>query len=174
MGSCKVRKGVKYCWNCNADQSISGPPQPGDSVESGMTDSSAMSTSFGKPQNTFREKRKAMSLESFTKAKASQQQSGCTFRSKKKSKSDEAEKEVVINIGLKQLCEEEIKIIRGKRLPLSVPQSATYKLILEKAVKKWKAFDRRFDASKGYVLLFDDDTDAQFMPGKPWLLACIS
>lgn len=73
---------------------------------------------------------------------------------------------MVINIGLKELCDVGLKTIRGKRLPLRVPQSATYDVILQKAVQKWSAYDKKFDASKQYVLLYDDETYARFMPGK--------
>lgn len=163
MCSSQLRKGVKYCWNCNADQTTSGPPSsPSVAAESGRA-----GTSFGRPQTdgTTGQKRKAMSLNSYMKTKSSEQQSGSAFRSKKKVNKDD-NKEVIINIGLKQLCEVGLKTIRGKRLPLRVPQSATYAMLLEKAVQKWSAFDKKFDGSQNYVLLFEDETHAQFMPGK--------
>lgn len=160
MCSSQLRKGVKFCWNCNADQTTSGPPSV--AAESGRA-----GASFGRPQTegTTGQKRKAMSLNSYMKAKSSERQSGSDFRSKKKVNKED-NKEVIINIGLKELCEAGLKTIRGKRLPLRVPQSATYAIVLQKAVEKWSAFDKTFDGSKTFVLLYEDETNAQFMPGK--------
>ena len=106
-----------------------------------------------------------MSFESFSKAKSAQRQSGSEFRTKKKASRKDQDIEVTINIGLKRFEEDDLKTIRGKRLPINVPQNASYSTILEKAVAKWKAFDRRFKTDKEFVLLYEDGTQAQFMPG---------
>ena len=55
---------------------------------------------------------------------------------------------VTIYIGVKRFDEEDLKPYRGKHLPIAVPTNATYATILEKAIAKWKAFDRRFDTTK--------------------------
>ena len=61
---------------------------------------------------------------------------------------------------------EELKTVRGKRLPICVSQSANYHAIREKAISKWCAFGRSFDSTKSYVLLLEDGSEARFMPGK--------
>ena len=56
-------------------------------------------------------------------------------------------------------------------LPVAVSHQSIYAILLEQAVQKWSAYDKNFDASKEYVLLYDDERCAQFMPGKFLLLA---
>ena len=144
-------------WNCNNDQAKNGPPDWNEE-----SSSSSQLASFGRPET---HKRKAMSFERYVTAKSSEKQA-CEFRSKKKAPKKDDNVEVTINIGLKRFDEEVLKTIRGKRLPIAVPANATYATILEKAVAKWKAFDRRFETSKEYVVLYEDGTHALFMPGR--------
>ena len=108
-----------------------------------------------------------MSFESYVTAKSSEksEKQASEFCSKKKAPKKDDIKEVTINIGLKRFDDEDLKTVRGKRLPIAVPANATYATVLEKAVAKWKAFDRRFDTAKEYVLLYEDGTHALFMPG---------
>ena len=108
-----------------------------------------------------------MSFESYVTAKSSEksEKQASEFRSKKKAPKKDDIKEVTINIGLKRFDDEDLKTVRGKRLPIAVHANATYATILEKAVAKWKAFDRRFEKAKEYVLLYEDGTHALFMPG---------
>ena len=75
MCSAKLRKGVRFCWKCNADQTSAGPPDE-------STSSGQQQESFGRPQ--MGQKQKAMSIESYMKAKSTERQSGSTFRSKKR------------------------------------------------------------------------------------------
>ena len=149
-------KGVRFCWKCNADQTSAGPPDEN-------TSSGQQQESFGRPQ--MGQKRKAMSIESYMKAKSTERQSGSTFRSKKKNPA-KIEKKVSVNIGIKVISPKGLKIVRGKRLPVTVLQQSTYAALLEQAIQKWSAYDKNFDQSKEYVLLYDDDRCAQFMPGK--------
>jgi hypothetical protein len=121
MCSEKLRKDVRFCWKCNADQTSAGPPSESTNVVE-------QQESFGRPQ--LGQKRKAMSIESYLKAKSTERQSASTFRSKKKNTA-----------------------------------KSTYAMLLEQALQKWSAYDKNFDASKEYVLLYDDDRCAQFMPG---------
>ena len=156
MCSAKLRKDVRFCWNCNTDQTAAGPPaETTNSIKQ-------QGESFGRPE--VRQKRKAVSIKSYMKAKSTERQSASSFRSKKKSTAKE-EKTVSVNIGIKVMSSKGLKTIRGKRLPLLVPQQSTYAALLEKAVQKWSAYDKKFDGSKEYVLLYDDDRCAQFMPG---------
>ena len=94
-----------------------------------------------------------MSFESYVTAKSSEksEKQASEFRSKKKAPKKDDNKEVTINIGLKRFDDEDLKTVRGKRLPIAVHANATYATILEKAVAKWKAFDRRFEKAKEYV-----------------------
>lgn len=59
-----------------------------------------------------------------------------------------------------------MKTVRGKRLPINVPKSATCANIRDRAIVKWSAFDRKFDGERSYVLLYEDGTEALFMPGE--------
>ena len=109
-----------------------------------------------------------MSFESYVTAKSSEksEKQASEFRSKKKASKKDDDMEVTINIGLKRFDDEDLKTVRGKRLPIAVPANATYATILEKAEAKWKAFDRRFETTKEYVLVYEDGTHALFMPGR--------
>lgn len=59
----------------------------------------------------------------------------------------------------------DLKPVWGKRLPIVVPKNSNYHSILEKAVEKYKAFNRKFDAEQQHVLVYEDGSDAQLMPG---------
>ena len=72
---------------------------------------------------------------------------------------------MTINVSIKTLVDGKLKIVRGKRLPIRVPTSATYPLLLERAVQKLSAFDRAFDTNKKHVLLYEDNSHARFLPG---------
>ena len=62
-----------------------------------------------------------MTFDSFKRANSHQQKQGCVYRSKKKFKhNDEEETVVTINIGIKQMDHDDLKTIRGKRLPITV------------------------------------------------------
>ena len=113
----KVRKKARFCWNCNNDQAKNGPRDWNEE-----SSSSSQLASFGRPET---HKRKAMSFESYVMAKSSEKQA-CEFRSKKKAPKKDDKVEVTINIGLKRFDEEDLKTIRGKRLPIAVPANATY------------------------------------------------
>ncbi|CAH3033259.1 unnamed protein product, partial [Porites lobata] len=88
--------------------------------------------------------------------------------SKKAGSASDKEIEVQINIGLmvwsdKNVC---IKPKRGKRLALRVSNKATYKVILQKAVEKWRAFNSDlYDENEDYILLLENGEEAQFLPG---------
>ena len=73
---------------------------------------------------------------------------------------------MTIFIGMKQLVAEDLKTVTGKKLPICVPKTASYAIILEKAKEKYKAIDRKFEYKDSYMLLYEDGSAAQFMPGK--------
>ena len=146
MCSKNIRKGSKFCWNCNSDQSKIGPPNW--TTEKLLVEQTG--TSFGRSFDG--QKKKAMSFEMYKKSKAEEQKGGCNFRAKKRTKMQEAE-QVTIMVGMKQLIADDLKTIRGKRLPIVVPKTATYSILLDKAKLKYQAFDRKFDATKKYVAL---------------------
>ena len=54
---------------------------------------------------------------------------------------------------------------RGETLPLKVTSTATPKEILEAAVGKHSAFNKRFDPKIKYHLLFRDGSEVQNIPG---------
>ena len=71
---------------------------------------------------------------------------------------------MTIFIGMKQLVAEDLKTVREKKLPICVPKTASYAIILEKAKEKYKAFDRKFEYNDiyPYMLLYEDGSAAQY------------
>ena len=168
MCSAKLRDGVRYCWKCQSDQTQVGPPSSKPSTSSAScqqeqkADQSERSrSSFGRSQNA--PHGKVLTFDQFLKRKTSKENI-TTICSSKKSKSNPNE-EVTVFIGIKRLKDGSLKTVKGKRLPIRVPKSATCKLILQKAIEKMTAFDRSFDADEQYDLLFEDGSTALFMPG---------
>ena len=143
---------MRYCWKCQSDQTLVGPinwnPSNNNAVLK-QAPSSSKST-------------KLMSFGEFLKGKTSKKNLPNGPSNKKAKKEEE---EVAINIGRKNLVDGKLKNVYGKRLPVTVPRSATYSMILEQAIKKNKAFDRNFNDEADHVLLYDDGSSAQFMPG---------
>ena len=89
-----------------------------------------------------------------------------TLKKNKKAKCTKGKdlnQEVVIFIGLMKWSEEEsnLKPKRGKRLALKVSRDAPYKILIKKAVEKWKSYDSNlYEEGEDYVLLL-----ALFLPG---------
>ena len=97
--------------------------------------------------------------------KKKRQQSGSKFRPKKKVKANPDEL-VTINIGRMRNCENDLKPIWEKCLPIQVAKSAGYARILSKGIEKSDAFDREFDPEEDYVLLFEDGAMLSIYQGK--------
>ena len=108
-----------------------------------------------------------MSLEEYMKSKNKEQMSGHTFRPSKKRKvggKAKVNEVVTINIGLMKFVDDDLRPVWGKRLPINVPKTSNYHTILEKAIEKQKAFNRKFNTEKEHVLVYEDGSHAQFMP----------
>lgn len=76
--------------------------------------------------------------------------------------------EVVIFIGIMKWSEEYLKLkpMRGKRLALKVCKEDPYKVLCEKALEKWKAYNPElYSENQTYVLLLDSGKEAIFLPG---------
>jgi len=89
-------------------------------------------------------------------------------------KGKDLNQEVVIFIGLMEWSEEEsnLKPKRGKRL---VSRDAPYKVLIEKAVEKWKSYNSNlYEEREDYALLVDNGQEALFLPGpgKEFFLLC--
>jgi hypothetical protein len=107
-----------------------------------------------------------MTLDDFIKDKTCKRNCSSGFQTKKNKKAKTiTHPDVTINIGQKKFVNGEIKTVWGKRLPISVFRKGTYAQILQKGVEKWTAFDRNFNGAENYVLLYQDGSCAQFMPG---------
>lgn len=106
-----------------------------------------------------------MSLDDFIKDKTSKRNCSSEFQTKKNKKTKSGNQDVTINIGQTKFVDGDLKIIWGKRLPISLSRNATYAQILEKGVEKWKVFDRKFNGEDSYALLYEDGSYARFMPG---------
>ena len=72
--------------------------------------------------------------------------------------------EATINIALMEYILSELKPVRGSSLPLKIPTNASYIEILNAAIAKREAFDRRFPAERGYVLAYQDASIAKTIP----------
>ena len=109
-------------------------------------------------------------VKSFNMFKKLKGQQWKSIVSKKSGSASDKDIEVQINIGLmvwsdKNMC---IKPKRGKRLALRVSNKASYKVILQKAVEKWKATSMMsdlYDENEDYILLLENGEEAQFLPG---------
>jgi hypothetical protein len=99
-----------------------------------------------------------LTFEQFLKKKTSKE-NVTHFRPTTKAKSDPNEL-VMVYIGIKRFKDDCLKTVKGKRLPIRVPKSATCRLILQKATEKMTAFDRSFDANERYDLLYEDGSTA--------------
>jgi len=76
--------------------------------------------------------------------------------------------EALIFIGLMQWSEEEsnLKPQRGKHLGLKLSRDAPYKVLIEKAVEKWKSYNSNlYEEGGDHVLLLDNGQEALFLPG---------
>ena len=82
-----------------------------------------------------------------------------------KQKTKQASYEATINIALMEYEGDILKPVRGSSLPLKVEISANYDRVIDAAVKKRKAFDRNFNAERGYVLAYQDARIARQIPG---------
>ena len=105
---------------------------------------------------------------SFAEWKADKSSSNFRKKSKVSKKSQEPES-VTINIGL-MLFDEKVMGLKakwGKKLPIKITPRASYIEILEMGLAKWKAFhnDYILEGSE-YKLLFEDGTEARFLPGE--------
>ena len=105
---------------------------------------------------------------SFAEWKADKSSSAFRKKSKGSNKSQEPES-VTINIGL-MLFDEKVMGLKakwGKKLPIKITPSANYIEILEMGLAKWKAFHKDY-VREGleYKLLFEDGTEARFLPGQ--------
>lgn len=97
------------------------------------------------------------------------------FRSNKTKKANVTEakgkpqnQEVVITIGLMKWSDEYLKLrpVRGKRLALKVSKADPYKVLCDKAIEKWKAYNPDlYSEDEKYVLLLDSGKEAIFLPG---------
>ena len=85
------------------------------------------------------------------------------FKQTKKAK--QASCEATINVALMEYEDDVLKAVRGSSLPLKVQVSANYNDVFDAAMKKRKAFDRTFNAERGYVLAYQDAKIARQIPG---------
>ncbi|XP_028416429.1 uncharacterized protein LOC114540493 [Dendronephthya gigantea] len=166
----KLRDGIRYCWKCKSDQTQVGPPTLSSKLSTSddshqqdkKTDmSQTAQSSFGRPQSV--PHGKVLTFEQFLKKKTSKE-NVTKFRPNKKAKSDPNEV-VMVYVGIKRYKDGCLKTVKGKRLPIRVPKSATCNFILQKATEKMAAFDRSFDTTEKYDLLYEDGSHALFMPG---------
>ena len=114
------------------------------------------------------EAKKFGKTKSFAEWKADKTSSAFRKKSKVSNKSQEPES-VTINIGL-MLFDEKVMGLKakwGKKLPIKITPSASYIEILEMGLAKWKAFHKDYiREGLEYKLLFEDGTEARFLPGQ--------
>ena len=77
----------------------------------------------------------------------------------------EKDAQVFCQIALYEWSEKvfKLKLKRGKRMSLSVPNSVPYSELVEKAVGTWKHWHSDcYDETKDYMLLLENKKEAQF------------
>jgi len=75
---------------------------------------------------------------------------------------------VLIYIGLLEWKDKQhaLKPLRGKKLALRIPNTATYSLLRSKAEEKWKSYHSNlYHDALSYELLYEDGQKALFLPG---------
>ena len=85
------------------------------------------------------------------------------FKQTKKAK--QASFEATINVALMEYEGDVVKPVRGSSLPLKFEVSSNYNDLKDAAIKKRQAFDRTFNAERGYVLAYQDARIARQIPG---------
>ena len=104
------------------------------------------------------------SLGSFSAFKNGKEKERSSYfvRKKGSKRSKVANNDVKITIAI---MEDTKKMKRGDSLPLKVPASSTANDILNAAVEKHAAFNKRFNSKLKYLLVFKDGTEANTVPG---------
>ncbi len=108
------------------------------------------------------------SFASFRKSKGKEWHEKVNKKDKKKVE------DVVVYIGLMEwnAKQEDLKVKRGKNLPLRISQNVDYTTLREAAEKKWKNFHSNFyDESQMYHLLYEDGQKAVSLPGSKELFS---
>ena len=59
-----------------------------------------------------------------------------------------------------------LKPLWGKQLPLKIRKDATHKELLESGLSKWKIFNKAMIEDDENYMLYDDGSEALFMPGQ--------
>jgi hypothetical protein len=107
-------------------------------------------------------KERLPTYEHFASEKSKERQGHFKPKGSKKVKMTEA----TITIGLMEYDRDNLKPVRGSSLPLKVKTNASYDEVLEAALQKRKAFDRKFSAERrGFVLAYPDSRLAKQIPG---------
>ena len=88
-------------------------------------------------------------------------------KSTKKSKKENSENEVTIQIGLIRLKDGELKVIRGSTLPLKVFPSIGAEELLRKGAEKMVKFnsDLSLCGASSFTLLYPDRSEVKSLPG---------
>ena len=139
-------------------------------MEAGAGSASRVETGPSKPGAG--QSKSVKSFQEFKTAKGKQ------WFSKVKGKKTESkvvkEQDVLIYIGLLEWKDKQhaLKPLRGKKLALRIPNTATYSLLRNKAEEKWRSFHSNlYDNELSYELLYEDGQKALFLPGSKELFS---
>ena len=158
-----VGKGYLFCPNCGTKLLITGA----ESTALSGTNTATNSNEHGNRPTTSawpKLRTSNFGLPSFKKFKREMEAERQSFsiRKGKGKKEKIVEKEVTINIGIMQ---ENGAVKRGENLPLTVfPSSSSANMILEAAVEKHSAFNKRFKKKGIYTLVYRDGTEVIKVP----------
>ena len=138
---------ANFCSNCGtqvgaSDSSCQRKPAP------------SLSTSF----TAFKKSNEAERQSKF-QPKAKRGKFTCSWKSKA------PPKDVAINIGLKRFKNDVFKTIHGSSLPVRVPINAGVAEIKQRATLKHANYNKTFESSLEYVLLYPDNSIVEHIPG---------
>ncbi|RUA05411.1 MAG: hypothetical protein DSY43_04625 [Gammaproteobacteria bacterium] len=139
------------------DQTFTFCPKCGELIN---TTASTKAQNTTKPSSSI--KFSLPSFASFKTKKESDRQSSFHHRSNSKKRKIQ-EKEVTIQVGV--MDDDDMTIKRGETIPLKITSTATAQAILEAAVKKHAAFNKRFDHEREHSLVFKDGSKVTVIPG---------
>lgn len=148
---------------CHLQSSFRFCPKCGMQVRGHLQGERESHTQVQNPESSSRFQTK-LSFPNFEKYKSLKEQDrrGFDNRSNTRKKKRIAIESVLIRV---EVMNQDMTPRRGETLPVKVPSSATPDEIVQAAVAKHTAFNKRFQHDANYRLTFKDGTEVRFVPG---------
>lgn len=150
---CNLKDDCKFCNSCGKSV-ITRVKGNASASTSGASSSTEDST------KAMVQKKRPLSFSDFYQEKSKQRMNKSAKRKDQKEPED-----VLINIGVMKHTNGEVKPLRGKSLPLKIKNNSDYDSVLQSALKKRMAYDRSFNNSMQWILVYQDGRLARTLPG---------